>query len=215
MIDSLVAMALPRRSVPRTHVAHIADSWGQGAVGAGAVGQTDLVSPARIRRGVTNCSPAPAQPPLLDLDTHPTHTLTPPTQAANPSVAVTAPRPVRCPIRFSVTDRGWNVTTVKLAELVAVPPGVFTETCPLVAPVGTVAVICVAELTVKAAVTPLNFTEHGTRPWPGPRAKLPAYRRTQTLSRRHLMSVQTGARVQLDPNEEEGPRDSYALSAHH
>jgi hypothetical protein len=50
--------------------------------------------------------------------------------------------------------------TVKLATLVAVPPGVVTEILPVVAPVGTVAVICVAESTwnVVAAVV-LNFTE--------------------------------------------------------
>jgi hypothetical protein len=38
--------------------------------------------------------------------------------------------------------------TVKLLELAAVPPGVITEMGPLVAPAGTVAVICVSELTV-------------------------------------------------------------------
>jgi len=47
--------------------------------------------------------------------------------------------------------------TEKLAALVAAPPGAVTETVPLVAPAGTVAVICVAESTVKpAAVTPLK-----------------------------------------------------------
>jgi hypothetical protein len=39
-------------------------------------------------------------------------------------------------------------TTVKEPELVAVPPGVVTEIGPLVAPTGTVAVICVSEFTV-------------------------------------------------------------------
>jgi hypothetical protein len=38
--------------------------------------------------------------------------------------------------------------TVKLPALVAVPPGVVTAIVPVVAPVGTVAVICVALLTV-------------------------------------------------------------------
>src|SRR2546427_1297722 len=50
------------------------------------------------------------------------------------------------------------VVTVKLEALVAVPPGVVTLIVPVVAPVGTVAVICVAELTVNVAVVPLNFT---------------------------------------------------------
>ena len=50
-------------------------------------------------------------------------------------------------------------TTVKLAALDAVPPAVVTLTVPVVAPDGTVAVICVAELTVKVvALVPLNFT---------------------------------------------------------
>jgi hypothetical protein len=49
--------------------------------------------------------------------------------------------------------------TVKLAVLVPVPPGVVTEIGPVVAPLGTVAVICVAELTVyDVAATPLNLT---------------------------------------------------------
>ena len=38
--------------------------------------------------------------------------------------------------------------TVKLLLVVAVPPAVVTAMVPVVAPVGTVAVICVAELTV-------------------------------------------------------------------
>jgi len=51
------------------------------------------------------------------------------------------------------------VVTVKLALLLAVLPGVVTEILPVVAPVGTVAVIEVAELTVNVvAVVPLNLT---------------------------------------------------------
>src|SRR3989442_1019788 len=48
--------------------------------------------------------------------------------------------------------------TVKLVALVAVPPGVVTLIAPLVAPLGTVAVICVSEFTVKEAAAPLNAT---------------------------------------------------------
>ena len=48
--------------------------------------------------------------------------------------------------------------TVKLAALVAVPPGVVTLMGPVVAFAGTVAVICVLLLTVNAAATPLNLT---------------------------------------------------------
>ena len=51
------------------------------------------------------------------------------------------------------------VVTVKLPELLATPPGVVIAILPLTAPVGTVAVICVSELTVKVvAATPPNVT---------------------------------------------------------
>ena len=50
-------------------------------------------------------------------------------------------------------------TTVKTAELVAVPPGVVTTIFPVIAPVGTVAVTCVSEFTVKVvAATPPKVT---------------------------------------------------------
>ena len=48
---------------------------------------------------------------------------------------------------------------VKLPALVAVPPGVATVIGPVVAPEGTVAVICVDESAVKTALVPLNSTE--------------------------------------------------------
>jgi hypothetical protein len=51
-----------------------------------------------------------------------------------------------------------GAVTVKLAELVAVPPGVVTEIGPLAAPDGTVALICVSELTANDAAAPLNDT---------------------------------------------------------
>jgi hypothetical protein len=50
------------------------------------------------------------------------------------------------------------IFTVKLAALVAVPPGVVTLSGPVVAAAGTVAWIAVAEVTVKLALTPLNLT---------------------------------------------------------
>jgi len=49
-------------------------------------------------------------------------------------------------------------TTVKLPALLAVPPEVVTLIGPLVAPEGTVAVMVVAEPTVKLALVPLNRT---------------------------------------------------------
>ena len=48
--------------------------------------------------------------------------------------------------------------TVNDDALVATPPGVVTVSAPVVALAGTNVVICVAELTVKDAVTPLNAT---------------------------------------------------------
>src|SRR4051794_31393110 len=48
--------------------------------------------------------------------------------------------------------------TVKLAALVAVPPGVVTLIAPVAAPAGTVAVICVPETTVNPAGEPANRT---------------------------------------------------------
>ena len=51
-----------------------------------------------------------------------------------------------------------GVVTVKLLALVAVPPGVLTWIGPLVAPLGTVAVIWVLVFTVKLAAVPLKVT---------------------------------------------------------
>ena len=51
-----------------------------------------------------------------------------------------------------------GLMTVKLAALLAVPSEVVTLIGPLVAPAGTVAVIAVAEPTVKLALVPLNST---------------------------------------------------------
>jgi hypothetical protein len=52
------------------------------------------------------------------------------------------------------------VVTLKLVVLVAVPSESVTAIAPVVAPAGTVAVICVSELTVKVvAAVPLNVTD--------------------------------------------------------
>src|SRR5207245_1155461 len=48
-------------------------------------------------------------------------------------------------------------TTVNALALVAVPPGVVTLSCPVLAPAGTVAWIAVSEVTVKLALAVLNF----------------------------------------------------------
>jgi hypothetical protein len=56
-----------------------------------------------------------------------------------------------------LTMVGGRMTT-KLVPLVAVPSGVVTVMGPVVAPAGTVAVICVLLLTVKVAATPLKRT---------------------------------------------------------
>jgi hypothetical protein len=89
------------------------------------------------------------------------------TQAVNPSPTLTTPLATRCFFRLNVTLLEWAVLTVKFAALVAVPPGVVTLIFPVVAPVGTVAVICVAEFTVnEVAVVVLNFTEVVVKPVP-------------------------------------------------
>ena len=48
--------------------------------------------------------------------------------------------------------------TAKLEPLVAVPFGVVTVTVPVDAPLGTLVVILVSELTWNVAAVPLNFT---------------------------------------------------------
>ena len=48
--------------------------------------------------------------------------------------------------------------TLKFELLVAVPPAFTTETGPVVAPAGTVALIHCRDTTVNAAAVPLNFT---------------------------------------------------------
>lgn len=82
-------------------------------------------------------------------------------QAANPSGTVIVPLaflPRLSEISLEC-DPSVLVSTVKLAELVAVPPGVVTEIVPVTAPVGTVTVIWVGESTVKLPPpTPLKVT---------------------------------------------------------
>jgi hypothetical protein len=51
-----------------------------------------------------------------------------------------------------------GLETVKLLALLAVPTEVVTLIGPVIAPAGTVAVIAVAEFTVKLALVPLNIT---------------------------------------------------------
>src|SRR6266508_6222103 len=90
-------------------------------------------------------------------------------QAVNPSLTLTTPRATRCFRRLRVTLLEWVRTgpTVKLVVLVAVPPGVVTLIGPVVAPVGTVAVIRVGEFTVNViAATLLNVTEVVVKPVP-------------------------------------------------
>src|SRR5215217_6928066 len=54
---------------------------------------------------------------------------------------------------------GGAPVTLKLDALVAVPPAVVTAIGPVVAPLGTVAVIVVEPLTVNDALVPLNLTD--------------------------------------------------------
>jgi hypothetical protein len=79
--------------------------------------------------------------------------------AVKPSPTLTTPLATRCFFRLSVTLLGWTVLTTKSAVLATVPPPTVTLILPVVAPVGTVAVICVAEFTVKlVAATLLKLT---------------------------------------------------------
>jgi hypothetical protein len=82
------------------------------------------------------------------------------THEVNASPTLTTPLATRCLFSASVTLLEWALLTVKFAVLVPVPLGVVTLILPVVAPVGTVAVICVAEFTVNdVALVVLNFTE--------------------------------------------------------
>ena len=80
--------------------------------------------------------------------------------AEKPSVAVIIPLATRWRESRSDAVRAWVFgLTVNDPELVSVPPGVVTLILPVVAPEGTVAVILLAESTVKVALVPSNFTE--------------------------------------------------------
>jgi hypothetical protein len=67
--------------------------------------------------------------------------------------------PAEMLVGLDVSDAAATVVTVKLPLLEPLPPAVVTAIFPVFAPVGTVAVICVALLTVKAvAAVLLNLT---------------------------------------------------------
>jgi hypothetical protein len=68
-----------------------------------------------------------------------------------------APTPPPAGVNDVIVGVG-EAVTVKLAALVATPPGVVTAIVPVTPPNGTDAVICVAEFTVNVAVTPPNLT---------------------------------------------------------
>jgi len=57
-----------------------------------------------------------------------------------------------------IVGGGGGIVTLKLARLVALPVGVVTVIGPVVAPAGTVALICVLPPTVKLAFVPLKVT---------------------------------------------------------
>ena len=80
--------------------------------------------------------------------------------SALPLIVTTVPTgPIAGENELIVGAAGGGAVTVKPDALVAVPPAVVTLIGPPVAPDGTVAVICVSELTVKLAPVPLNVTE--------------------------------------------------------
>jgi hypothetical protein len=92
----------------------------------------------------------PAPGDTLQRDAEPITVHGPPT-SADPQPAET----VRLKLSEAITVL---VLTVKLLVLVAVPLGVVTEIGPLLAPAGTVAVICEFELTVNVVAVPPNET---------------------------------------------------------
>lgn len=74
-----------------------------------------------------------------------------------PFTVIGVPTPPLAGERLVMTGAG-PVVTVKALPLTAIPSGVVTDIVPLVAPTGTVAVICVAESTTYPAFVPLNCT---------------------------------------------------------
>src|SRR5205814_2529765 len=117
------------------------------------------------------------------------------------------------PAAWSIVTVGGVVSpTVRLAALLAVPPGVVTLIGPLVAPAGTVAVIAVAELTVKLALVPLNSTAEApvklvplmvtlvpTGPLPG--VKLEIVGGLMTVKVAALLAVASGVATLIGPLE--------------
>ena len=73
-------------------------------------------------------------------------------------VEVTVPLPMPRGLALLTVKVKRCRATVKPLALVAVPPAVVTLSGPVVAPAGTLAVIAVAEFTVKLALVPLNCT---------------------------------------------------------
>lgn len=74
---------------------------------------------------------------LMDTDVIPTNPV--------PVMTMLLPAAPLPGVKLVITGGGW---TVKSLLEVAVPAGVVTDIFPVVAPAGTTAVICVAELTV-------------------------------------------------------------------
>jgi hypothetical protein len=70
-----------------------------------------------------------------------------------PRIVTTVPAGPLAGVRLVIDSVG-----VKFAELVPVPAAVVTETLPATAPLGTDALICVADSTLNDALTPPNVT---------------------------------------------------------
>ena len=68
------------------------------------------------------------------------------------------PAPMSPLLGLKLVMAGAGTVTVKLAAELAFPLGVVTEILPVVALLGTVAAICVALVTAKAAAIPLKLT---------------------------------------------------------
>lgn len=80
-------------------------------------------------------------------------------ESPEPLIATTVPTGPEVGEIDVIFGAATTAVTVKLDALDALPADVVTEIGPLVAPDGTVAVICVSELTVNVDAEPLNVTD--------------------------------------------------------
>jgi hypothetical protein len=120
--------------------------------------ETELLHPALVTVyiivAVPGARPVTTPEPFTEANNGVAELQTPP-GVASAKVVVPVTQVESVPVMGCTDGSG---VIVKFDALVAVPPGAVTEIGPVVAPDGTVAVICVALTTVKAAERPLKLT---------------------------------------------------------